>query len=48
MESFQVFWDKEEMTTSQKKDLIHVKKNTASKWLYTFLKELKNTTCPVN
>jgi len=39
-----VFFDKEEMTTSQKKDLLHVKKNTASQWLFSFLKELKNTT----
>ena len=44
MEAFQVFFDKEEMTTSQKKDLLHVKKNTASQWLFSFLKELKNTT----
>ena len=48
MESFQVFFDKEEMTTSQKKDLLHVKKNTASQWLFSFLKELKNTTSLVN
>jgi hypothetical protein len=44
MDAFQVFFDKEPMTTSQKKDLIHVKKNTASNWLFSFLKELKNTT----
>lgn len=43
MEAFQVFYDKEEMTTSQKKDLLHVKKNTATQWLFSFLKELKNT-----
>jgi hypothetical protein len=43
MEAFQVFYDKEEITTSQKKDLLHVKKNTASQWLFSFLKELKNS-----
>lgn len=43
MEAFQVFFYKEDITTSQKKDLLHVKKNTASHWLFSYLKELKNT-----
>jgi len=44
MEAFQVYLDKEEIPSSQKKDLVHVKKNSASNWLFSFLKELKNAT----
>jgi hypothetical protein len=47
MEAFQGFLDKEELTFSHKKDLIHVKKNNASNWLFSFIKEIKNSTCMV-
>lgn len=47
MEAFQVHFDKEELSTSQKKDLLHVKKNNTSDWVFSFLKELKNTKCLV-
>lgn len=40
--AFQVHFDKEGLSESQEKDLIHVKKNTADLWLNSFLKELKN------
>jgi hypothetical protein len=43
MQSFQNYLEKEDLTFSQKKDLDHVKKNSASNWLFSFLKELKNS-----
>jgi hypothetical protein len=47
MQAFQNYLDKEDMSFSQKKDLSHVKKNSASNWLFSFLKELKNATLMV-
>lgn len=41
--AFQVHFDKEEISFSQQKDLIHVKKNNANLWMTSFLKELKNS-----
>jgi tryptophan 2,3-dioxygenase len=43
LQAFQVFCDKEKVSDSQEKDLIHVKKNTADLWIDSFLKELKNS-----
>ena len=42
MEAFQIYFDKEKVSASQHKDLLHVKKNAASLWMNSFLKELKN------
>ena len=43
LQAFQVFCDKEKVSDSQERDLIHVKKNSAEIWLNSFLKELKNS-----
>jgi hypothetical protein len=48
MEAFQIYLDKEDMTFSQKKDLNHIRKNKASNWLFSFLKELKNANSMVS
>lgn len=43
MEAFQVHFDKETLNSSQEKDLQHVMKNSASKWISAFLTKLKNS-----
>jgi trehalose-6-phosphate synthase len=48
LQACQIHYDKQKLSTSQEKDIIHVKKNSISAWVFSFLKELKNAAQCVN